>query len=268
MNSKINFIVGGVLVIVLLGGAYYYVQTSRGTASPCASLNAVQKIECERAAAFPQTSKALSSFVALSDAAKLAFDCTSLQDPVAVTECDGNKKYLQMSAELTKGNVGYCEIAFTAALYGARATEYQNECKVSYVLDFTTAKDCSILKDPALTAACMQTKATMPVAKIATTSSTALLAADALFKKAIENKDVSLCGTDSTCKDSYYLQMGQKNIDNALCMKIVAKGPRVTCEYSVALAQAVEHKDVSYCANIEQEALALTCQNEFASGRY
>ena len=266
--NKITFVILGIL---LLAGAYVFLQTfSGGTIAnssrtiDCSLLGPVQKIECERTKAFPEATKKMTSFFALSDTAKLAFDCASLGDPVAITECDGNKKYIQLSAELQKGNIGYCDTAFASATYGARAAEYQNECRIMYVLDFTAAKDCSILKEKTLVDACTKAKMITQPPSISRSD----LMTDTTLAKALANNDSGLCGTDSACRDSYYYEMGKKNIDNALCLNIAAKGVRVACEYSVSLAQAVAHKDASYCANIEQEEMAAACQKEFASGRY
>jgi hypothetical protein len=282
MHAKI---ITGVQIVVALGilagvgfigyqkiSSYSSLPAVLGTpARDCSILNAdpVEKVHClEHNQTSPETARYL-AFVALSDQEKIKFNCATFKDPIIATECEGDIRHAQMILELTKGNVGYCDTAFTTALYGDKAMQFQNDCKITYALDFSPTRKCIALISGgrALVNSCIAVAKARGPAPNATSTPATTFDVEVL-KNAIATENIGLCGTDTTCKDAYYSQVAAKKADITLCADIQKSGLRYTCEYSVSLALAVMHTDSSYCLNIEPLAMQTMCKQELASGKF
>ncbi len=217
------------------------------------------RIDCTRNALSESDKIQFETFTQLTNQQKMEFDCAIFSNQLTVAQCEGNKKYLAMASAFQKGDVSYCEREFIPESYGERAAEYLDECLLSYVAEFSKEKDCSSLPRDELISECQQ--------MLARQQSLPQLDEQKL-KLAVQEDNVELCEQNTPCIDIYYLEKAISNDMLDLCSNIGAKGMRVQCQYSTALAQAILQNDVSICSSIEQELMAEACKEEYRNDAY
>jgi hypothetical protein len=216
------------------------------------SLSSYERLLCIEKNTFDENDNEIQrSYNTLSLTERNNFDCTQFLDPLLRSNCTNSQKYSEMMMALRAGKIEYCETAFLE--YGDKSSEYADDCKVAYVVDFSEDKNCEQLKSFELIKIC-QTLLERKQAQIVINPD--------LANQAYNKKDISLCAKDSSCIDTYYLLAAKETKDILRCDIIEGKGLKAQCQYSIAVEIGVTSNNVSICDSIIQESLVGVCMEK------